>query len=227
LRLRIAMEFFEMDHIFFTVLGYPMSYLEFFGLVSGVVAVVLSALANIWSWPLGIINVTLSFFLFYQVQLYPDMFLQIFFFVTNVMGWWRWANPRPGEEDKHKYLRVSFLPFRKLIYYTLLSVAGTVVMAFFAQHLHEWLPTIFIKPSASPFTDSFITIMSVMATFLMIQKRAECWIIWVLVDVVATYLYFVRDIKFYSLMYFAFCIIASFGFLNWWREYKSYSVQRS
>jgi nicotinamide mononucleotide transporter len=221
------MEFFEMDHIFFTVLGYPMSYLEFFGLVSGVVAVVLSALANIWSWPLGIINVTLSFFLFYQVQLYPDMFLQIFFFVTNVMGWWRWANPRPGEEDKHKYLRVSFLPFRKLIYYTLLSVAGTVVMAFFAQHLHEWLPTIFIKPSASPFTDSFITIMSVMATFLMIQKRAECWIIWVLVDVVATYLYFVRDIKFYSLMYFAFCIIASFGFLNWWREYKSYSVQRS
>jgi nicotinamide mononucleotide transporter len=74
--------------------------------------------------------------------------------------------------------------------------------------------------------DSFITVMSVMATFLMIQKRAECWIIWVLVDVVATYLYFVRDIKFYSLMYFAFCIIASFGFWNWWREYKSYSVQR-
>lgn len=221
------MEFFEIDHIFFTVLGYPMSYLEFFGLVSGIVAVVLSALANIWSWPLGIINVTLSFFLFYQVQLYPDMFLQIFFFITNVMGWWRWANPRPGEEDKHKYLKVSFLPLRKLIYYTLLSVAGTIVMAFFAQHLHEWLPGIFTKPSASPYTDSFITIMSVMATFLMIQKRAECWIIWVLVDVVATYLYFVRDIKFYSLMYFAFCIIASFGFLNWWREYKSYSVQRS
>jgi nicotinamide mononucleotide transporter len=56
----------------------------------------------------------------------------------------------------------------------------------------------------------------------MIQKRAECWIIWVLVDVVASYLYYARDIKFYSLMYFAFCIIASFGFWNWWREYKSY-----
>ena len=217
------MSFLDINHIFFTVLGYPMSYLEFFGLVTGVIAVVLSSLANIWSWPLGIINVTLSFFLFYQVQLYPDMFLQVFFFVTNVMGWWRWANPRPGEEDKHQYLKVSFLPFSKLITYTLVSVAGTVVMALMAQHLHEWVPTIFTKPSASPYIDSFITIMSVMATFLMIQKRVECWVIWILVDVVATYLYFVRDIKFYSLMYFAFCVIAAFGFVNWWREHKSYT----
>jgi len=188
--------------------------------------VVLSSLANIWSWPLGLINVTLSFFLFFQVQLYPDMFLQIFFFVTNVMGWWRWTHPKLGEEDTRNQLRVSFLPYRKLIIYTLISFAGTIAMAFFAKNLHEWLPLIFTKPSASPYLDSFITIMSVMATFLMIQKRVECWIIWVLVDVVATYLYFIRDIKFYSLMYFAFCIIASFGFWNWWREYKSYSAQR-
>lgn len=200
-----------------------MSYLEFFGLVSGVIAVVLSSLANIWSWPLGLINVTLSFFLFFQVQLYPDMFLQVFFFITNVMGWWRWTHPGVGEEDRNQYLKVSFLPLPTLMTYASLSVAGTLVMALFARNLHEWLPLIFTKPSASPYLDSFITVMSVMATFLMIQKRVECWVIWVLVDVVATYLYFVRDIKFYSLMYFAFCVIASFGFWNWLREYRSYS----
>lgn len=217
------MKFFDIQHIFFTILGYPMSYLEFFGLVSGVIAVVLSSLANIWSWPLGLINVTLSFFLFFQVQLYPDMFLQVFFFITNVMGWWRWTHPRVGEEDRNQYLKVSFLPLPTLMTYALLSVAGTLVMALFARNLHEWLPLIFTMPSASPYLDSFITVMSVMATFLMIQKRVECWVIWVLVDVVATYLYFVRDIKFYSLMYFAFCVIASFGFWNWLREYRSYS----
>jgi nicotinamide mononucleotide transporter len=217
------MKFFDINHIIFTVLGYPMSYLEFFGLISGVVAVVLSSLANIWSWPIGIINVTLSFFLFFQVQLYPDMFLQVFFFITNVMGWWRWANPKPGEEDRHKQLKVSFLPIKQLVIYGAISLAGIIVMATFAKNLHEILPSLFTKPSASPYLDSFITIMSVMATFLMIQKRVECWIIWVLVDAVATYLYFVREIKFYSLMYFAFCIIASFGFWHWWREYKSYA----
>jgi len=217
------MKLFDIQHIFFTVLGYPISYLEFFGLLTGVIAVVLSSLANIWSWPLGLMNVTLSFFLFFQVQLYPDMFLQVFFFVTNLMGWWRWAHPKPGEEDEAKQLKISFLPYRKVILYSLISVAGTVVMALFASNLHEWFPLIFTKPSASPYLDSFITVMSVMATFLMIQKRVECWVIWVLVDVVATYVYFIRDIRFYSLMYFVFCIIAAFGFWNWWREYKSYS----
>lgn len=69
------MDFFDIDNIFFAVWNYEVSYLEFFGLVSGIAAVVLSALANVWSWPLGIVNVTLSFFLFFQVQLYPDMFL--------------------------------------------------------------------------------------------------------------------------------------------------------
>jgi len=217
------MKFLDINHIFFTVLGYPLSYLEFFGLISGVLAVILSSLANIWSWPLGLINVTLSFFLFFQVQLYPDMFLQVFFFVTNVMGWWRWSHPHPGEEDRARHLKVTFLPYRKLILYSMISVAGTVVMALFASNLHEWVPLIFTRPSAAPYLDSFITVMSIMATFLMIQKRVECWAIWVLVDIVATYLYFVRDIKFYSLMYFAFCVIAAFGFWNWWREHKSYS----
>ncbi len=52
-----------------------MSYLEFVGVITGGIAVWLSAKGNIWSWPVGIVNVTLIFFLVFQVQLYPDMFL--------------------------------------------------------------------------------------------------------------------------------------------------------
>lgn len=95
-------------------------------------------------------------------------------------------------------------------------------MALFARNLHEWLPSVFSKPSASPFLDSFITVMSILATFYMVQKKIECWIIWLLVDIVATYVYYIRDLKFYSLLYLIFCGIASFAIWNWVREYKSY-----
>lgn len=220
------MTFFSIEHIFFTLWSYPVSYLEFFGWLSGILAVALSARANIWSWPIGIVNVTLSFFLFYQVQLYPDMFLQVFFFVTNLLGWWRWAHPHPGEEDKKRELKVSYMASRELILVGLGGVAGTLVLGNFASNLHEWLPTLFSKPSASPYLDSFITVMSIVTTFYMIQKKVECWIIWILVDVVATYLYFVRDIKFYSLLYLLFTGIASYALWNWIREYKSYSATR-
>ena len=86
-----------------------MSYLEFFGTVAGGIAVWLSARGNIWSWPIGIINVSLYFFLFFQVQLYPDMFLQSLFFVTNLMGW-----PLPTAAAKPRCSMVATLGTEKL-----------------------------------------------------------------------------------------------------------------
>lgn len=217
------MSFFDIENILFTILGYPLSYLEFFAVVFGLLAVALSAKANIWSWPIGIVNVVLSAFFYYQIQLYPDMFLMGFFFVTNLLGWWRWANPKPGEEDKKKELKVSFMKPMVFWFWLGVGVVGTYLMGTLASRLHEWFPLLFNLPSAYPFVDSFILVMSVITTFLMVQKKIECWIIWILIDVVATGLYFVKGAMFFGVEYAVFTGIASFALWNWIREYRSYS----
>ena len=214
------MNFFDINKIFFTVLGYPMSYLEFFGTITGAIAVWLSARANIWSWPIGVVSVTLLFFLFFQIQLYPDMFLQVFFFVTNIMGWWRWAHPREGEENEKDELRVTYMARKQLLILTGVGLIGTVLMGALASRLHDFLPSIFSKPSAFPYLDSFVTVLSIITTFLMIQKKVECWILWIVIDVVATGLYFTKGVKFLGLEYLVFCFIAAFGLWNWIREYN-------
>lgn len=221
------MYFFSIENIFFEIWGYPMSYLEFFGTIAGFVAVGLSAKANIWSWPIGIINVVLFFFLFYQVQLYPDMFLQAFFFVTNLIGWWRWSHPKPEEEDRKKELKVSFMKPAQFLTVGVVGIVGTFLFGTFSENLHELLPSLFSKPSAFPYLDSFVTVMSVVTTFFMIQKKIESWIIWIAVDAIATYMYFVKGIKFVSLQYFIFCFIAAYGLWNWIREYRSYGSSYS
>src|SRR5688572_32962600 len=127
------MQFFDIKNIFFIVLGYEMSYLEFFGTIAGAVAVWLSAKTNIWSWPIGLINVTLFFFLFYQVQLYPDMFLQLFFFVTNIVGWWRWKHPEKEEEDRKHELKVSYTPAKQMLVLSLIGLLGTFLFGVFAS----------------------------------------------------------------------------------------------
>ena len=217
------MHFFDIESIFFEIWGYSMSNLEFFGTVAGGIAVWLAARANIWSWPIGLINVTLFFFLFFQIQLYPDMFLQVFFFVTNIMGWWRWAHPKPEEEDKKNELRISFMPIKQLAVFSLIGILGTILMGAFASNLHDWFPIVFNQPSAFPYLDSFVTVMSIVATYLMIQKKVECWMIWIVVDVVATGLYFAKGIKFVGIEYLLFCFLAAFGLWKWIKEYKSYS----
>jgi nicotinamide mononucleotide transporter len=218
------MSFFDIDNIFFTVLGYSMSYLEFFGTVTGGIAVWLSAKANVWSFPIGVVSVTLLFFLFYQIQLYPDMFLQVFFFVTNLMGWWRWTHPKPLEEDRKHELKVSYMSMKAFITLLLIGMAGTLLFGALASKLHNYFPVVFSLPSAFPYLDSFVTVMSVIATFLMIQKKVESWIVWIIVDIIATGLYFAKGVKFLGLEYLIFCFIAAFGLWNWVREYRSYKT---
>jgi nicotinamide mononucleotide transporter len=66
--------------------------------------------------------------------------------------------------------------------------------------------------------------MSIFGTFLMIDKRLECWYVWLVVDVISTYMYFVKDVKLVSVEYFVFCFIAAFGVWNWTREYQNYRI---
>ena len=219
------MSLFNINNIFFEVLGYSMSYLEFFSVMAGLVAVWLSAKANIWSWSLGIINVSLSFFFYYQIQLYPDMFLQIFFFVTNLMGWWRWAHPKPEEEDSKLELKVSFMKWKQFILFFLGGMVGTFLIGMLASRLHDWLPYLFNLPSSYPYADSFILVMSIITTFLMIKKRIECWIIWIVIDIVAAILYFIKGAKFFSVEYLIFTWIAAFGLWKWIQEYNSYNIK--
>ncbi|MCY7356769.1 MAG: nicotinamide riboside transporter PnuC [Rudanella sp.] len=212
--------FFDINSVFFTVWGYAMSYLEFFGVVSGGVAVWLSAKANVWSWPIGAASVVLFFFLFYQIQLYPDMFLQVFFFVTNLQGWWRWTHPKPGEGNLQNQLKISRMPRRQLAIWSVGGVLATGLLGTFASHLHTLFPMAFSQPSAFPYVDSFTTTMSIVATFMMIQKRVECWYVWLIVDVVLTYIYYAKDVKLVAAEYFVFCFIALQGAIYWTREYR-------
>ncbi|MBI3220303.1 MAG: nicotinamide mononucleotide transporter [Bacteroidetes bacterium] len=209
------MSFFDHQSIFFSVLGYPMSYLEFFGTVAGAIAVFLSAKANVWSWPLGIVNVVLFFFLFYQVQLYPDMFLQVFFFITNLLGWYRWLTPRQDEENVNKQLKISRLSYRMWILFIIVGLIGTVLFGQLAKNLNSLFPNVFSQPSAFPYADSFVTVMSIVATYLMVQKKVECWLVWIVVDAVACGLYFSKGILFVGMEYVVFCFIAAFGFYHW------------
>ena len=218
------MSFFDIENIFFTALGYQMSYLEFFGTIAGAIAIWLSAKAIVWSWPIGIINVVLFFFLFRQVQLYPDMFLQVFFFATNVVGWWRWTHPKKFEEDRKHELRVSYLKPKTFAVLFIIGLAGTFVSGAFAENIHEIFPRLFPKQSAFPYLDSFVMVMSIITTFLTINKKIEAWILWILIDVIATYMYFVKGIKFVALEYAVFCFIAAFGLWNWVREYRGYNT---
>lgn len=214
------MNFFDINHIFFELWGVKMSFLEFYATLTGLIAVVLSTQENVWSWIIGLINVALAFVMFYQIQLYPDMFLQVFFFITNLIGFWQWKFPKEEHVNLKNELKITRLSKQQFFIYSSVGLVCTFLLGTFAKNLSDWLPQLFSKPSAFPYMDSFTTIMSIFATFLLIKKKVETWWMWLAIDIISTYMYFVKEVKLYALLYAAFCIIALIGAINWTKEYR-------
>jgi nicotinamide mononucleotide transporter len=74
-----------------------------------------------------------------------------------------------------------------------------------------------------PIIDSFTTVFSVIATFMLTKKILENWLYWVVIDIVSVYLYFSRELHLTSLLFILYSIIAIFGYLSWLRNSKKYA----
>lgn len=216
----------DINTVFFTVLDYPMSYIEFFGTIFTIWCVWLTAKARVLSWPIGIVGTILYLALFYQIQLYSDLFEQTYFLITGFIGWWVWLHPRTkAEANKDDELRIGRNSAKANWIYAGAIAAGTLLLTYVTANLNVWLPKYFPEPAAFPFLDAFTTAMSFTAQWLLARKRLENWLLWIVVDAIDVWLYWAKGVKFVSLEYALFFFIASYGFFKWLREYGQYKKE--
>jgi nicotinamide mononucleotide transporter len=207
------MQFFQIDHIAFSVLNYPLSYIELIGTLFGLVCVYYASKANILTWPTGIVNEIALFVLFFQVQLYADMFLQVYFFIVTIFGWYKWkSNTADVPVTSAGPLMLKII--------AVIMVIGTIGVGLIIRNIHSWLPAFFKLPAAYPFADSFVMVGSILATVLLARKQFENWYLWIIVDVVSVFVYLLKGIYFLSLEYVIFLGLASFGLYRWKKQLR-------
>lgn len=64
--------------------GYDLSWIEAVGTLAGLLCIWLASLEKISNYAFGLINVTLFAIIFFQIQLYASLLLQLFFFAANI-----------------------------------------------------------------------------------------------------------------------------------------------
>jgi len=202
------MQFFDIQNSLFEIWGYSLSYVEFIGTVFGFVSVYFASRANILTWGTGIINEVFLFILFFQVQLYADMFLQVYFFAVTLYGWNQWKR-------KKQRGHITFLNAKQRSWIGIALLTGTIALGFFFSNLHLLLPHYFKLKAAYPFADSFVMMASILATVLLAQKKMENWYLWILIDSVCVVLYAIKGIYFLALEYGLFLILVNYGFFHW------------
>ena len=94
------------------------------------------------------------------------------------------------------------------------------VLVLFISNVHILLPHYFPIPAAYPIVDSFIWVVSMAGNALSAKKKIESWYLWILVDMLAPIVYYMKDLKFIGLEYLIFLVIAAYGLVEWRKMFK-------
>lgn len=211
-------DFFSVNNTAFTVLGYPLSYVELSGTVLYLWSVWLIARRRILTWPVGIVSVLLYLSLFYQIRLYSDALEQVYYLLASAYGWWRWSH---SPKERGTILSVEYSAPRWVAAWLLVTLSLGAALGAFMGRAHALFPSVFPEEASFPYLDALTTVMSFTAMWLMARRRIESWLYWIVVDAVGVGLYYVKAVKFVSLLYVLLLCLAVNGFVSWVRLAKA------
>jgi len=193
-----------------------MEWLEFTGLTSGLLCVWLLIRQNIWTFPIGLVYSFVSVAVFMQQRLYADVLLSGYYVVMNGYGWYYWL--RGGVRSEADHLPVSHIGQRPLIAATSVTAVSTAAMGWFFATQTD---------AALPYWDSFTTCASFCAMWMTARKYLENWVVWLVVDIVASAIYLIKGIELYAVLYFVYLGMAVMGFLAWRQSMSTAPISRS
>lgn len=165
------------------------------------VSIVLAGRNSVHTWWTGIIGCGLFALLFWQVNLYADLLLQLFFILTSALGWWQWQRG-----DKGQALSISSASGPLLFAAVLL---GAMTALAYGALLHRF------TDAYAPFIDSAVLVFSVIAQLLLMQRRRQTWVFWLLVNSLAVPLFISRGLYLTAFLYALYWINALVSFYRW------------
>lgn len=187
----------------------PNSLLEFIAAMLGVVSVWLIVRRNIWGFPIGIIMVCLYAVVFYSARFYSDMALQIIYVVLQIHGWYEWSRSDEGQEQK---ITVKRLGTRRWLNTVALQIFGSVLMGYCMWRFTN---------ASLPWLDAVTTTMSLLAQWWMNKKYLECWLLWIIVNIIYLFQYSIKGLYFTTALYSIFLVLAIIG-LRTWRQQATF-----
>lgn len=194
----------------------PLGKLELIATLFLVANVYLLGRQRLSNFVFGLAGVVLFGFLFQAYKLYSDMLLQwLFYAPLQIVGFIMWKYGRTLGEDAPAQTQDSMqVVWLRPIHWPLI---GALVLAATAA-LGTYMAT--TTDASFPYADALTTTLSVAASVLMLKKIIENWVLWILVDVIAIPIYFLKELYVTSGLYVVFLALAINGLMQWRRDYQ-------
>ena len=140
--------------------------------IAGVINVVLAAKGSISNYLFGIITTVFYAIVSYKGEIYGEAALFAFFNLPmQFIGWYNWNKTRQSkDQSKVQSLKMTL---KERIIWSIIALAGTIVLGLILDRFE----------GHQPYKDSFVTILSIIAMYLMVKAFFEQWYIWIVINI--------------------------------------------
>lgn len=196
---------------------------EVIAVLTGLLYVILAAKGNRCCWPAAFISTMLYTIIFYDVYLWMDSLLQVFYLVMAVYGWFSWKQAKEptqvkiipvseeiteAEKIRLKCSKLEITSWSKETHFYIVGTL-TIISGFVGWFMAEYTEADF------PYVDAATTVFAVFATFMVTKKVLENWLYWVVIDLISIYIYIEKGLPPTAALFGLYVILAIYGYYKW------------
>ena len=179
-----------------------MTPLEIIASALGATSVWLTVRQNMLCWPIGLVMVLLYAWFFFDAHLYSLVLLHGVFAAMQLYGWWQW---RQGVDDSGRR-PITAVGRREAIAGLGLALLVGLLLGLVMQRFTE---------AVYPWPDALLTAFSLLAQLWMALKRWQCWLLWIVVDVLYVGFFAFQGYWLTAALYGVFTALAVLGLREW------------
>lgn len=180
--------------------------IEIFTLITGLIFIIMQILQHKYMWYMDIATAAGALVMAIASRFWANAALQAYFIIMAVVGIIEWKRLRAGEKDE--YIHVVEMPKRILGISAAITVLGGTLLYFILLRTND----------PNPVADALSFILSIVAAWWLARSYIEEWILWIVADSVAMWLY-ASEAHWGMVALYAGYIISSFiGIAHWQKK---------
>ena len=176
-----------------------MNYIEWIGVVSGVMAVYLLYRNSIWTWPVGFVNIACFVWIFWNQKLYGDLAVQFLFLGVGIAGWINWYKKKDTVPQR--------LSFKQQVFVLLFTLGLFPLTVYF---LNSYTDCVF------PMAEAAILDLSIVGQVLTSYRKIENWLFWIVADLVMLVVYIIKDLEPLAMYCGIIVVLGCLGLRHWY-----------
>lgn len=184
--------------------------LEAAGVFFSVLYLVLAIRESLWCWPAAFLSSALTIVVMFGARLYSEAALNVFYAAMAIYGYYQWRYG--GRASGAAELPIGVWPLRAHA----VAIGGSVALSAalgWLLHAHT--------DAALPYVDAFVTVSSVVTTYMVARKILENWLYWLVVDSISLWLYVQRELYFYAGLFALYLVLVVIGWIRWHRDWRA------